>query len=227
MVECVSKNISFVDPNTFAELINLEFLCLKENNIISIDFSIFSSLSDLKVLNLASNNFTVIKSTMFDGLSSLETLLLQNNKIKLLELGWSKSLTSLLRIYLNDNLYLNNLTNDVFNGATKLRVINLENSSFKFQDEKNTPFSMLSNLKNLYLSKNNLMGSIFSNSFANLTDLRNLGLQYTNIDSLDVQALEKSLCANPYNVVKVNIYGNNVTTNFSNTTCLKFILSTN
>ena len=124
-------------------------------------------LENLEYLNMYHNEIKAIEANSFLNLQKLETLYLSNNKLR----------TDLENNYLNVFNYLssNNLTivtSYLFNNLVKLEVIDLSNNGICAVKE--FAFYMLSNLRDLYLYRNQMNMSIGNKSFVGLKSIQSV-----------------------------------------------------
>ena len=125
-----NNSISFIEINSFYNLVKLETLILSSNKLTSFneDISIFKCMTNLKFLYLSSNQLNTIPSKLFDSLFKLETLDISLNKINFISKFSFNLLQNLRNLYLNGN-----------------------DPSLRF--ESNQTFIRCDSLQNIFLSK--------------------------------------------------------------------------
>ncbi|XP_050432514.1 peroxidasin [Adelges cooleyi] len=99
-----NNQIDRLQNGVFQNLRKLQFLYLYKNKIEQIEPRVFQNLSGLEQLYLHYNKIESLHVDMFQGLTKLERLFLHNNKIKKIPPGTFDSLTSLTRLRLDSNL---------------------------------------------------------------------------------------------------------------------------
>ena len=97
--------ITYISPNAFENISNVETILLHYNSISSIDANVFSNLTNLKYLWINSNSITYIDPYAFYNLHSLVELFLDHNSISSIPNGVFSSLTSLQTLKLSNNNY--------------------------------------------------------------------------------------------------------------------------
>ncbi|CAO1412843.1 unnamed protein product [Diamesa serratosioi] len=212
-LDLTGNKIEEIEKNAFSKLINLEYLTLSENKIKTLTEDTFKELVKLTSLRLDSNKIQMIEENFFDNnlelteirldtneiimivnkafdkLLKLKTLNLasnrlhkinvQNTNIEKLLLPYNK----LTHIDLNKNMKsfyapYNNLKSINFNGNTNLLEIKVRQNNFT----NISNFSSLLNLEILDLSYN-LLDKLEVSTFARMTNLIKINLEYTNITS--------------------------------------------
>ena len=94
-IDLTQYDIDSIDPNTFAQLVNLNELYLGNNLINNIDnASTFDSLINLRVLSLSNNQLVSLNQNIFYGLTNLESVYLDRNPISLKQPSYVISLCS-------------------------------------------------------------------------------------------------------------------------------------
>ena len=160
-----SNKIQMIEENVFENNLELTEIRLDSNEIIMIDNKAFDKLLKLKTLNLASNRLHKINLQN----TNIEKLILPYNKLTHIDLN--KNLKSFYAPY-------NDLKSINFNGNTNLLEIKVRQNSFT----NISNFSSLFNLEILDLSFNAL-DELKISTFARMTNLIKLNLEYTNITS--------------------------------------------
>lgn len=166
--------VNQIEPETFKNLKDLQFLNLNKNNLKALENNSFLGLDSLKTLNLSSNQISRIETDTFIGLERLEKLFLDNNKIlNQLQLGTFQNLPNLKELNLEKN-NLNKIYTGTFSNLPKLLHLNLSlNNLTRLEADLFVP---LTDLLSLDLSANNLFEMRYGLLFDSLRGLEYIGL---------------------------------------------------
>ena len=172
---------------SFKGFINLEELNINEQKITALDVSDCTRLIELSCSN---NQLT---SLDLSNNQQIEQIGCENNQLTNLKLT---GLTKIEKIFGSGNKltsleFLKNLD------ATKIRTLRLDNNQFPAQDL--SCFSHLTGLHRLFISHNPFFGSL--KPLKNLNELREIGINNTNIDSGLEYLLEAFFKVNEVNAV--------------------------
>lgn len=184
------NKIVALDDNLFRDLKNLISIRLDSNKLQTIEGSLFASAANLTEIRLDSNEIALINGDdAFSMAKKLKFLNLGNNRLQNIDISG----TNLERLWIpynkfthldiNKNLkYLyapyNQLNSINFNGNTELVEIKLRQNNLN--DISN--FSSLTKIEVLDVSYNPI-GTLNISSFARMSDLVKLNLEFTNITS--------------------------------------------
>lgn len=171
--------------STFANMSSLQWIDLNSNKIASVNENLFKGLNQLKRLNFSGNLLTTLPEKLFFTQTSLENLDLRYNKLLSLEPLQFQNTLALKYLYLTDNSFGKNLSNEVI---------------------PPTVFSSLVNLEELYLDgwyTKVLIEKLAPNLFEGLTNLKYLGL-----GSLRLKSLDPDLFKDLVNLVNLNLSDN-------------------
>ncbi|KOC59528.1 Protein toll [Habropoda laboriosa] len=169
-----SNSLTNLSSDLFADLPNLAWLDLRENNV-RLSPGIFDNVPELEVLELGNNMMEDVELGTFDPLTKLQFLNLWRNKFTKLESGMFHKLASLHSLDLNSN-ELTTLPEDVFAKLEELEALNLFWNNFSSLPEGLLRHNV--NLKNvnMYGNKRN-MTELPRGLFANLTNLEAVQLK--------------------------------------------------
>lgn len=78
------NNLHFIEPRTFSQLINLDYLSLSFNSIDQLDENLFLPLAKLKKLHINHNNLEELSNNLFNTTFQLQELLIDHNKLSFL-----------------------------------------------------------------------------------------------------------------------------------------------
>lgn len=180
----IANDLTTIEPLGFDGLKNLTHLVLSGNKLATVPETLFNSAPLLRSISLNNNQLTDLPAALFDNVGNLFRLDLSNNllqhfdfpdlKVTLLFLH-NNSLTSL---YLGDHLKVvqadqNRIATITGTGANLTDLLLSDNAITDV-----TAITRMTNITKLSLSNNPLLpGSVF----ANMEQLRELLLSYTNI----------------------------------------------
>jgi insulin-like growth factor-binding protein complex acid labile subunit len=119
-----SNQISIIEPKSFDSLINLIELDLIDNCLIRVDKELFRNMAKLETLYLRNNELVDLENGVFDQLESLRVLDLHSNKLFYLKLEAFSKLKNLEFLTLSDNL-IKEITDT---RITTLKIIYLSNN---------------------------------------------------------------------------------------------------
>jgi Leucine-rich repeat (LRR) protein len=162
-------------PSTFTRLIQLEYLNLSFNQFQSID--IIKNFFNLKFISLNSNPLKTFP-ILLDTCLNLEEISLSNiqlNQMKKITFEYFQQFSKLKKL----NLSKNNLTNQ-FLSISNQQMDNLEELYFEY-NQFTTIFSLISNLKSLYLL------DLSFNSLTNLPECLNSQLKILRLSNNNLE----------------------------------------
>ncbi|KAG5334657.1 TOLL protein, partial [Acromyrmex heyeri] len=231
-----SNNVTYVDKDLLAGLVNLTGLNLRDNNLHlvtgvfnytpglewielgnnalrSIELGTFDNLKNLTLLNLWKNHLTEPQSGIFDELIALKSLDLNgNNMIKLPDDIFAK-LENLEVLNLSRNNFTH-LPRNVLRNNTKLYTVSLFDNKRNMTTLPNKFFANLTELKVLKLRKNGFV-TLPEDLFWGCTSLTNITLERNYLQTLpvhifrDLKKLEKlELNFNDLETLPDNIFSN-------------------
>lgn len=178
-----------LDENLFRDLSSLMYIRLDSNKLQVIDEKLFASALNLTEIRLDSNEIAIINGDAFGALKNLKFLNLGNNRLLSVKLGETKierlfiPYNKLTHLDINKNLKLlyapyNDIATINFNGNTEIVEIKLRQNLVS--DISN--FTSQTKVEVLDLSYNPI-NTLNISSFARMSDLVKLNLEYTNITS--------------------------------------------
>lgn len=142
-------NLSEIHQDAFANMPELSYINLSNNQLSTFDSNIFLKLESLVELQLANNKFTKIPEEIFSNNTDLSTLNLSNNPLKKFEVRNPSNL---------EDLILNSCELTEFTGGENLEFLgklDLSNNSLSVLPVET--FYKMSELENLDLSNNKLI----------------------------------------------------------------------
>ncbi|KAG4074710.1 hypothetical protein HA402_008808, partial [Bradysia odoriphaga] len=148
--------ISSFSAATFEQLIQLELLNLNNNCIVALTTNMIPQLSNLLTLNLEQNSIEYIENEALT-LPSLENLYLQKNKLKYLINGTFSHLPNLKCLYLSDN-EIQGIQLASFHGIENLTSLDLNKNPFL--TARPIIFSHLAKLEHVYFRWFHLCGAV-------------------------------------------------------------------
>lgn len=170
-----NNRIKNLTVNTFMKLRGLRVLNLCKNELKYISSVIFEPLKELQDLDLCSNQITVIQDFAFESLKELAKLRLGNNKVHVVHEKAFSGLVSLRLLGLKDNAFTE-VPSHALVAVKELEELDL--SINPLQELPTGPFSHLTNLKTLYISRCENLSTIDSGAFTKLDRLTSLVLSF-------------------------------------------------
>ncbi|KAJ6887719.1 receptor-like protein Cf-9 [Populus alba x Populus x berolinensis] len=166
----------YLENDLISNIKSLEYMSLRNSNIIKSDLSLLDNLTQLTFLDLSSNNFSGQIPSSLSNLTQLTSLHLSSNNFSGQIPSSLANLVQLRSLYLNSNKLMGQVP-DSFDSLINLSLINLSNNQLvgPIHSQLNT----LSNLQYLFLYGNLFNGTIPSFLFA-LPSLRYLDLHNNN-----------------------------------------------
>ena len=130
---------SSVNHNKYTnkELVNLQDLDLRFNQIETLPEGIFDQLINLQVLDLDDNKIETLPESIFNNLGNLQVLYLYNNKIETLPENIFNKLVKLQELYLTNNK-IKTLPERIFDKLVKLQELNLSNNKINILPKVNS-----------------------------------------------------------------------------------------
>ncbi|XP_061956699.1 receptor-like protein 43 [Populus nigra] len=196
----------YLENDLISNLKSLEFMSLRNCNIIRSDLPLLGNLTQLISLDLSSNNFSGQIPSSLDNLTHLIYLHLSSNKFSGQIPSSLGNLTHLIYLDLSSN----NLTGQIpssLGNLVQLRFLYL--SSNKFMGQVPDSLGRLVNLSDLNLSNNQLVGAIHSQ----LNTLSNLKYLFLS-DNLFNGTIPSFLFALP-SLQSLDLHNNNLIGNIS------------
>lgn len=159
---------TWVNSETFTDLLRLASLDLSNNKITRLDAATFRDLTNLQVLKLQQNMIETISDNTFSGLFRLHTLVLSENRVKVIS---DKTLAGLigLQVLKLDNNEVFSVDSHALTNSTELQEFQL---SHNYLQDVPKLVRSLASLRTLDLSGNHV--SVITNS--SFTDLHNLSV---------------------------------------------------
>ncbi|KAB7499011.1 Toll-like receptor Tollo, partial [Armadillidium nasatum] len=191
---------TWVNSETFMDLIRLATLDLSHNKISRLDMATYRDLTNLQVLNLQHNMIQYIAPDTFSGLFRLHTLLLSHNMMTIISKDTFKGLIALTDLRI-DNNNLAEIDSESLTNSTRLKSLHLKNNSLK---EIPLVISFLPNLSHLDVSINNVK-AIYPNTFAGLNKLSTLYLESNEIEEINKNTFYSLISLQVINCASNNI----------------------
>lgn len=219
----LSQNvIEVIKASIFDNLIGLQRVYLRNNNLKSLDFLVnknienvtsldlrdnllevlepswFRYLRVIKYLKLDLNLITIISPRLFSNMQTLVLLSLLDNNIEEIKSGAFENLTNLIYLDLNVNLIVK-IEEYSFKGCASL-IGRTEDANFMILSNQNIKviesfaFADLSNVSYFNLKKNDLM-EIANFTFYSMTALNSLSFDDNFIKFIDIEAFDQSLAS--------------------------------
>ena len=162
--DLTEKDISVIRVGDFSGLVNLDVLCLNDNQLTTLPSTVFSGLVNLVEMYLNNNRLSALPETIFSDLVSVEEVYLHNNRLTTLPATVFSGLGELKELWLHKN-HLATLPATVFSGLGNLETLYLHDNRLTTLSE--SIFSGLVNLEQLWLHNNRLTAlpaDVFSDS---------------------------------------------------------------
>ncbi|KAJ6976512.1 receptor-like protein 9DC3 [Populus alba] len=158
----------YLENNLISNLKSLEYMFLRNCNIIRSDLTLLGNLTNLTYLDLSNNNFSSQIPSSFGNLVNLSYLDLSNNQLVGPIHSQLNTLSNLRNLYLSNNLFNGTIPSFLF-ALPSLQSLDLHNNNFI----GNISEIQHDSLRFLDLSNNHLLGPIPSSIFKqeNLTTL--------------------------------------------------------
>jgi hypothetical protein len=183
------NSITYFENDSFVSrgLVELEILKADFCQIRTIQFGAFNGLTKLKNLSLWKNEITEIIPGTFEKMSRLEYLDLMDNRIERLELDVFSGLINLQIVYLGFN-NLQYIHPHTFVGLPNLQSLYLSNNA-ELPVPTDRHFINSHSLKQLDIS-GCYVSSVSFETFANVSVLETLDLNYNNLTTVDINILK-------------------------------------
>ncbi|KAK4877442.1 hypothetical protein RN001_009948 [Aquatica leii] len=165
----------------FDHLESLLSLNLSHNNIEKLPKNAFTKLYSLEELDLHKTLLTNIKAEMFYGLKRLQVLNLSGNQLKMIVPGTFKEMPALQVLNIGSVL-VSSLKPDTFAGLSNLKMLDLTNNSIVDLPEGLLRYSKFT----LISLRRNKIQHLNASIFVNQTEMEELDLRSTRIESLDL-----------------------------------------
>lgn len=175
------NKLTSIKGHVFIDSPSLRVISLAENSIEEIEDGAFD-LPQLTELYLEDNRLKVLPPNLFANTPSLCYLFLQSNQLT--DVVAIEKAQSLLDLYLNDNPTLQRFSLSVLNQLPNLRWLELKNVGL-------TDLSLMTGppdateLRYLYLSRNNLNDNQLLHQLSGFKKLNNIDLSENNLSKLD------------------------------------------
>jgi Leucine-rich repeat (LRR) protein len=179
-----AKGLKRITRDTFKSLVNIKTIILSKCDISEIDREALVCLPKLKTLNLKSN---YLSECAFELPTHLENLILSKNKIESIDgvfCASSVSLRRLAKLKLRTNR-IKSLPAGCFSGLASLKYLNLDDNFLN--DVSEDAFDGLVNLRELDLGCARIT-KIGSGLYSPTPCLIKLSLKYSEIESIDEDA---------------------------------------
>ncbi|XP_018015030.1 toll-like receptor Tollo [Hyalella azteca] len=176
---------TWVNSETFMDLLRLASLDLSHNKISRLDAATFRDLTNLQVLNMERNQLESINDNTFSGLFRLHTLILSENRLKLLTDLTLEGLVELAHLRLDFNQIFS-VDSDALRNSTKLKDLHLSNN---YLQEVPLVLKKLRNLLSLDLSGNSI-SEVMKRSFKDLQQLTVLNLANNEIETISKEVFK-------------------------------------
>ncbi|XP_071387231.1 toll-like receptor 13 [Centroberyx affinis] len=171
----LNGNKLVIRPDTFRDLIHLDFLAFDRSKIRELDPNWFVPLKKLTRLSILKNEITELTPKIFSALTHLQQLYLQFNLLKYITNQPFSKLWRLVKLNLSLNI-IDFIEEGSFQDLRELRYLDLSGNRIK----RLTPsiLSGLVSLSALILYNNRLYFKLYETPFINLTSLKVLELNY-------------------------------------------------
>lgn len=180
-----SCNLSYLNPEFFANITSLTTLDLSDNPLNEIDNKVFKLLNSLETLKMNNCNLTRIDDDAFDALTNLKNLELSGNNLR--SSNWPLVLDHLIRLEYLDlkNSHIDFIPETAFSNNLYLRTLILAQNNLTDLDVSTT-IGKLQQLDTLDLSHCNLTLPLSEDAFHNATKIRNLYLSGNTLFASDL-----------------------------------------
>jgi Leucine-rich repeat (LRR) protein len=165
----------------------LTTILLQGGSITQLKKGIFSSFPKLTMLRIEATKLQLIDAGAFDGVASLEKLLLPNNKLASFPIGLPSGL-EVLDMHKN-SLRVSTPVFDSIKGLTSLLELNLSSTLLTDKMLPGSPFSTLSNLQKLDLSRN-YINTVRNSLFEGLSKVKSLLMSRSRVFLIENDALK-------------------------------------
>lgn len=112
-----------IKMKAFEEVVSLQTLNLRDNNIVSLQSGVFENLKALKSLILRGNAIKVLSAGLLKGLAELKTLDLSENDVDDVETNAYERSPFLEKLFLNDNLLQIDFENGLFTAISNFKYV--------------------------------------------------------------------------------------------------------
>jgi len=163
---------------------SLKHLLISFCNIRSVSVETFANVSELEMLDLRYNTLKSLDINILKVLPNMSHLFLESNEIYEMITGAFGN-NSLLKHLDLDNSNTEHLGNDVFYGMVNLKYIHLQRNELRFLHPET--FLRLQNIQSLYLDKNLGLHIPTDRNFISSRSLKILGISGCNISSVSVE----------------------------------------
>lgn len=189
-----------IEPKAFANLLDLRFMHIMNNNWTIVKNHTFYNLTKLKTLVIANDSVKEIQVDALRGLIQLDALEITNNQIAQLPVGLFSDLIAVTSLLLRYN-ELETLDDGIFKGLKSLKTLDLSHN--KITVLKTADINMLEKLTHLYLGYNRI--SEVDGSFRG----KRLGVIYFQNNNL--RRVREDLFQTAPILRGIDISGNNIT----------------
>uniref|UniRef100_A0A336L2L0 CSON003865 protein n=1 Tax=Culicoides sonorensis TaxID=179676 RepID=A0A336L2L0_CULSO len=206
LIDLSHNLLEFFNKKAFERQTQLRRLYLSYNRIDKLDKDAFHSIPQLSVIKLDYNLITNIEPELFSQNLFIEEIDLSNNKLLTLELHFRSNRVRKLLAYSNYivkfwikshvptydvsvNLANNKIAQFCLPQNIEIVILNVENNRFQQDLIEITNITALTTLRELYLGQNKLL-KLEAGTFANLINLKYLGLPSTDLKEIYKDAME-------------------------------------
>ena len=120
-----------IDSHTFAKLSFVQYLKLKDNDIVFIRRNAFSDMFRVKLFDIQGNQLHSIGSYMFNGLHLINSIDLSNLHINKLHIDSFYGLSHCKKLNVSNN-FIKTLQSHMFQGLSQLLTLDLRNNSISY-----------------------------------------------------------------------------------------------
>ncbi|XP_059062888.1 connectin-like [Achroia grisella] len=168
------NNIKILEKNSFAHLKNVKVISMDTNDIVEINRDVFVDLPSIEKIFLTVNKITTIHDRAFVHLTNLKELEIDKNKLFSLNSETFSGLVNLVRLDISGNS-LEVIGDNTFVYLVSLKFLNLDGNQIQMLDEK--AFNGLGNLQSLSLAHNKINNIDNVKTFEGLENLKSLSLK--------------------------------------------------
>ncbi|XP_039757355.1 internalin I-like [Pararge aegeria] len=197
-------NIDVIEPFAFANSTSLEFITLKDNQIMVLKPYAFAHLRNLMTITIDINLIKEINADVFIDLPSLEKIYLSHNEITTIHDKAFVHLPNLIELEINLN-NLSSLNSKTFLGLENLQQLDISGNSLQVIDD-NT-FVQLKKLLTLKLGRNKIQ-MLEKKAFVGLVNLNYLSLADNNLIAIDNKQIFEEL----QSMTQLDLKGNKLQT---------------